>query len=81
MNKPLKAFITYSHEDDQKRKKLRTCLAVMERNGKIKFRDDTDITAGAKPVRKTFSKKLPIRIYCSTLSLLRVLHLKIVIRN
>ena len=48
MSKPLKTFITYSHEDDQKRKKLRTCLAVMEREGEIKPRDDTDIAAGGK---------------------------------
>ena len=48
MNKPLKAFITHSHKDKKKKKKLRTWLAVMERAGEIKLRDDSDITAGGK---------------------------------
>ena len=58
MSKPLKAFITYSHADDQKRKKLRTYLAVMERNGKIKPRDDTDITAGGKARQEEILKEV-----------------------
>ena len=58
MNKPLKAFITYSHEDDQKRKKLRTCLAVMEDNGEINPRDDTDITAGGKARQEDILKEV-----------------------
>ena len=58
MGKPLKAFITYSHEDDQKRKRLRTYLAVMERNGKIKLRDDTDITAGGKACQEKILKEV-----------------------
>ena len=48
MNKPLKVFITYSHEDDHKRIKLRTCLAVMKRTGEIALRDDSDINPGGK---------------------------------
>ena len=63
MNEPLKAFITYSHENEQQRKELRTCLAVMERAGKIKLRDDSDITAGGNARQETFSKKLLIRIF------------------
>ena len=58
MSKPLKAFITYSHEDDEKRKKLRTYLAVMERNRKIKLRDDTDITAGGKARQEDIIKEV-----------------------
>ena len=48
MKKSLKTFITHSHEDKQKKKKLRTCLAVMVRDGKLELQDDDDITAGGK---------------------------------
>ena len=48
MSKPLNAFITHSQEDKQKKKKLRMCLAVMERDGKLQLQDDDDITAGGK---------------------------------
>ena len=41
-----KAFITYSHNDKEKRKELRTRLAVMENNGEIKLRDDNEILPG-----------------------------------
>ena len=58
MSKPLKAFITYSHEDDQKREKLRTRLAVMERNGEIEPRDDTDIAAGGKARQEDILKEV-----------------------
>ena len=58
MSKPLKAFITYSHEDDQKRKKLRTCLAVMEGKDEIKPRDDTDIAAGGKARQEDILKEV-----------------------
>ena len=58
MSKPLKAFITYSHEDEQKRKQLRTRLAVMEGNGEIKLRDDTDITAGGKARQEDILKEV-----------------------
>ena len=58
MSQPLKGFITYSHEDEQKRKKLRTYLAVMERNGKIKLRDDTDITAGGNACQEDILKEV-----------------------
>ena len=58
MSEPLKAFITYSHENEQKRKKLRTYLAVMERNSKIKLRDDTDITAGGEACQEDILKEV-----------------------
>ena len=56
MNNPLKAFITYSHEGERKRKKLRTCLAVMEKAGEIKLWDDTDISAGGEARQEAILK-------------------------
>ena len=41
-----KAFITYSHNDKEERKELRTRLAVMENNGEIKLWDDNEILPG-----------------------------------
>ena len=58
MSKPLKGFITHSHEDKQKKKKLRTCLAVMEQAGEIKLWDDDDITAGGKASQEDLLKKV-----------------------
>ena len=43
MSKPLKAFITYSHKDLQRNTELKTRLAVMEDEGKIKLWDDNKI--------------------------------------
>ena len=57
MSNPLKVFITYSHEDEQKRKQLRMRLAVMERNGEIEPRDDTDITAGGNASQEDILKE------------------------
>ena len=48
MNTPLKTFITHSHNDKQKKTKLRTYLAVMEGAGEIKLWDDDDIIPGGK---------------------------------
>ena len=58
MNKPLKGFITYSHKDEQKRKKLRTCLAVMERAGEVTLRDDSDINPGGKARQEDILKEV-----------------------
>ena len=58
MNKPLKAFITYSHENDLKRKKLRTCLVVMERAGEVTLRDDSDINPGGKARQEDILKEV-----------------------
>ena len=58
MNKPLKGFITYSHKDDLKRKKLRTYLTVMEKEGEIKLWDDTDITAGGNACQEHILKEV-----------------------
>ncbi len=58
MSKPLKTFITYSHEDDQKRKKLRTCLVVMERADEITLRDDSDINPGGRARQEDILKEV-----------------------
>ena len=41
-----KAFITYSHNDKEERKELRTRLLVMENNGEIELWDDNEILPG-----------------------------------
>lgn len=46
MSVTLKAFITYSHKDKQAKNVLRTYLAVMENEGKIKLWDDNEILPG-----------------------------------
>ena len=46
MGEPLKVFITYSHNDLQQNTELKTCLAVMESEGKIKLGDDNEILLG-----------------------------------
>ena len=46
MSEPLKVFITYSHNDRQQNTELKTCLAVMESEGKIKLGDNNEILPG-----------------------------------
>lgn len=46
MSEPLKIFITYSHKDRQQNTELKTRLAVMENEGKIKLWDDNEILPG-----------------------------------
>ena len=46
MSKPLKAFITYSHNDLQQNTELKTRLAVMENESKITLWDDNEILPG-----------------------------------
>ena len=46
MSKPLKGFITYSHNDPEQNKELKTRLAVMEEAGKIEIWDDNKILPG-----------------------------------
>ena len=48
MNKPLRGFISYSHEDTEAKNKLRRCLAVMEQQNKLITWHDGDITGGGK---------------------------------
>ena len=44
--KPLKVFISYSHEDDAYREKLKDALVQLKRDGLIASWDDREITAG-----------------------------------
>ena len=46
MSKPLKVFITYSHNDQQQNTELKTRLAVMEEAGEIEIWDDNKILPG-----------------------------------
>ena len=46
MSEPLKVFITYSHNDRQQNTELKTRLAVIESEGKIKLWDDNEILPG-----------------------------------
>ena len=46
MSTPLKVFITYSHNDRHQNTELKTRLAVMESEGKIKLWDDNEILPG-----------------------------------
>ena len=48
MSGPLKVFITYSHNDRQQNTELKTRLAVMEDEDKIKLWDDNEILPGDK---------------------------------
>lgn len=48
MTKPLKIFITYSHEDTAAKEKLITYLAVMKRQGLIDIWHDGELTGGDK---------------------------------
>ena len=43
---PQKIFITYAHQDTEAQKKLKTYLALIEREGKIAFWDDNKILPG-----------------------------------
>ena len=55
---PLKIFITYAHQDTEEQKKLKTHLAVMEREGKIKLWDDGDITVGGSARQEHILKEV-----------------------
>ena len=47
MNKPLKIFIAYSHQDKAVENKMKTYLAVMKRENLINIWDDNKISPGA----------------------------------
>ena len=48
MNKPLKGFITYSHEDTDAKDKLRRCIAIMEQQNKLVTWHDAEMIGGDK---------------------------------
>ena len=48
MSKPLKGFITYSHEDTDAKDKLRRCIAIMEQQNKLVTWHDAEMIGGDK---------------------------------
>ena len=58
MNKPLKGFITYSHEETEAKKELRKRLAVMEQENELVTWDDGQLTPGDKALQEDILKKV-----------------------
>ena len=58
MNKPLKGFITYSHEDKEQKDELRKRLAVMEQQNELVTWDDGQLTPGDKALPEDILKKV-----------------------
>ncbi len=58
MSKPLKGFITYSHEDTEAKKELRKRLAVMEQNNELVAWDDGQLTLGDGALQEDILKKV-----------------------
>ena len=58
MSKPLKGFITYSHENTRKKNELRKRLAVMEQQNELVTWDDGQLTPGDGALQKDILKKV-----------------------
>ena len=58
MNKPLKGFITYSHDDIKAKKELRKRLAVMEQNNELVTWDDGQLTPGDGALQEDILKQV-----------------------
>ena len=58
MSKPLKGFITYSHENTAQKDELRKRLAVMEQQNELKTWHDGDIIAGDKARQENILKEV-----------------------
>ena len=58
MNKPLKGFITYSHEDTKQKDELRKRLAVMEQQNELVTWNDGQLTPGNKALQKDILKEV-----------------------
>ena len=58
MRKPLKGFITYSHEDTQAKRELRKRLAVMEQGNELVTWDDGQLTPGDKALQADILKEV-----------------------
>ena len=56
-NKPLKGFITYSHEDTTQKDELRKRLAVMEQNNELITWDDGQLTPGDGALQEDILEK------------------------
>ena len=57
-NEPLKGFITYSHEDVEKKEELRKHLAVMEQQNELVTWDDGQFTPGDKALQEDILKEV-----------------------
>ena len=58
MSRPLKGFITYSHEDIKAKDELRKRLAVMEQQNELVTWDDGQLTPGDKALQADILKKV-----------------------
>ena len=58
MSKPLKGFITYSHEDTEAKDELRKRLAVMERGKELVAWDDGQLTPGDGALQEDILKNV-----------------------
>ena len=58
MSKPLKGFITYSHEDAEAKKELRKRLAVMEQQNELVTWDDGQLTPGDGALQEDILKEV-----------------------
>ena len=58
MSRPLKGFITYSHEDIKAKKELRKRLAVMEQQNELVTWDDGQLTPGDKALQEDILKEV-----------------------
>ena len=58
MSKPLKGFITYSHEDAAQKDELRKRLAVMEHQNELVTWDDGQLTPGDGALQEDILKKV-----------------------
>ena len=58
MNKPLKGFITYSHENTEAKDELRKRLAVMEQQNELVTWDDGQLTPGDCGLQEDILKKV-----------------------
>ena len=58
MSKPLKGFITYSHEDTKQKDELRKRLAVMEQQNELVTWDDGQLTPGDGALQEDILKKV-----------------------
>ena len=58
MSKPLKGFITYSHENTAQKDELRKRLAVMEQQNELVTWDDGQLTPGDKARQEDILKEV-----------------------
>ena len=58
MRKPLKGFITYSHENTKAKKELRKRLVVMEQNDELITWDDGQLTPGDGALQEDILEKV-----------------------